>query len=227
MIGSGAAAKGISAAKKIGLDGRQATDSLRKIESSYNEIMSQMVDFMQSGVIGALSDVWYGNDAVKFMREKFQPAIDSVVDSTERVFTSVNETVNQAATNYDNQHQTNVFQKVSHVVKNGKVKTDGFKSDNNGFVGITNSSSFEAARKALTQISANVDAKLKEAKEAAANSGFHGGEQQQRLVESMEKIKESLAGLTNELNEAAKEALTKAVEREEELAKANADSFTA
>lgn len=226
-VAGAVAGAGAAAGAKIGLDGRQATESLKKIEKSYDEIMDQIVDLMQTGVVDALSGVWFGNDAVEFMREKLKPAAESAITSTERVFTSVNDTVTQAATNYDRSHNTNVFQKVAHNVKNGKLKTEGFKSDNNGFVGIADSSSFETARKKLTDISEAVNKKLDEAKLAAGNSGFHGGNQQEELVGSMQKIKDTLSNLISELNEASKTALTKAVERETELAKANAETFKA
>lgn len=215
------------AEQQIGLNGQEATAALQKTENSYGKIMDELSDRMQDAVIKTISETWYGNDAIEFMRDKFKPAIDSAIKSVEDVFQSVNDTITQNASNFDNEHKTNVFQKVAHNIRASKINADLMKADKNSFIGITDSATFEGAKNILTTISDSVLSALKEAVQAAQNSGFYGGGQQEALVNSMNKIKDTLSQLTDELTQATQEKVNQTKAREEEIAKANANTFQA
>lgn len=210
---------------KIGLNGQEATAALKKAENSYDKIMAEMVNRMQSGVIDQITNSWYGNDAVQFMNKVFKEAISGTNAQIEGVFNSINATVTQNAENFDREHETQVFQRVPHNTVSDTTTCEGTKPDLNSFVGISDPSLFESAKHNFAMITDAVMQALQDAVAAAQNSGFYGGNQQEALVNSMQQIKNNLSNLTNELNAATAKKLQEAHEREQAIAAANASTF--
>lgn len=213
------------AEERIGLNGQEATAALNKIEGSYDEIMNEIIDSMQAKVINSISENWFGNDAIEFMRDKFKPTLDEAVKQIEKIFTSVNDTITQNAQNFEQSHNTNVFQKVAHKVRANTLSVDAMKPDLNSFVGIASSAAFLSSKAMMDSISGAIQSALSTAAAAAGQSGFYGGGQQEALQASMNSIKKSLTSLSDELAAATKEKLEQTKAREEEIAKQNASTF--
>ncbi len=213
------------AEERIGLNGQEATAALNKIEGSYENIMNEIIDSMQAKVVNTISETWYGNDAIEFMRDKFKPTIDEAVKQIEKIFASVNDTITQNAQNFDSEHRTSVFQKVAHNARANTLSTDAMKADLNSFVGISSSASFLGAQAMMSGISDAIMGALTAAAAAAGQSGFYGGGQQEALQGSMNSIKKSLSQLADELAAATKEKIEQTKAREEAIAKQNASTF--
>lgn len=212
------------AESQIGLNGREASAALTKIEGAYGGLINGFNN-LQSGVIEKLGNSWYGQDAVQFVNGKFIPAIKSATDEIQKVFQSINDTITQNAKNYEAKHQVSVFSPVKHDMRTVTLDGGPVKSDDGGFIGIKSVSVLKDGITGAQKLVNETINKLSEAKSAAARSGFYGEGQQAKLDASMSKIKSSLEELSRELQKATK-AKIEAVESEEKaLAKQNASTF--
>ncbi|MBQ4030611.1 MAG: hypothetical protein II625_02540 [Bacilli bacterium] len=211
-------------AKESYLDGSLATTALKGIEEVYSGIIGEL-NKIQSEAIDKITAGWKGQDCVDFISKNVIPAVNSVSDEIQKIFQSVNDTITQNAQNYERKFlkgQT-VFNRVAHNMK--KVTVNCPPPFTGTIIGITDEAKLELAKNYLKRMQQQLLDLLNRAKKYAANSGFYGGGQQQKIDSSMKSIATSISNLVNEFGNAVSKVATTAVTDAEELAKKNAGTF--
>ena len=211
------------AGNQVGLNGIEAAKCLQSIETDYTGLMNYLQDGYQ-GVISSLGQGWFGQDAVNFGHQNFEPALLEIGSEINHVVQSVHDTITQNATNFDNHHQTHVFHDPGHHQVNPQWDLSMIKPDENGYIGILGNHLNHAA--SLTQpICKNISSSLDAIKSAAARSGFYGEGQQEKLSASIAKIKQSIEQINQEMTKAIKTKLETVEQDEKSLAQKNASTF--
>ncbi len=206
------------------LDGAVATRSLQKVENEYGSLMDELQKRVQEA-IKQIQDGWKGQDCVEFINKNLIPAVKESANEVQKVFQSINDTVTQNARNYEKRFLkgAKVFQAVAHHPLRFLINPVGAFTGT--VIGITNEAAIESAKAAMDTLQKQTEMILEKAKKAAADSGFYGGNQQQKYTASMGKIKNSIAGVAKELGTATKKVAKVAVDDSRNIAKANEQAF--
>lgn len=216
---------GYNLASAIGLDSTKAMHACSAIEKEYASIMNYMVKDMQKNVIDVIGKTWIGKDAQSFVGNTFIKTVKECTADIERVFESIISTINQNASNYDLRHDTQVYRNVSHSAIQNTLNAQSILGSINGFVGIADTNNIQTIANGISQIATNVGNSLLVCKNAASDSGFVGGEQQNSLNESISKIKSNLEKLAEELKKQTTQKINDIKAEEEALAAQASRSF--
>ena len=209
---------------QVGLNGQEASRSLNEIEKSYRQIVKNF-NSIQGGIVNKIGTCWYGRDAIEFTRDKFKPAVESIGQEVQRVFQSVNDTITQNAKNFEAKHHTGVFSPVTHVPENISIDASVVLENHNGFIGLENIKQLEESRQYWLQMLREQEMLLDNMKNAAARSGFYGESQQEKLNQSIHKIKTSIDEVTKELQSATQNKIEETEAEERSIAQKNASTF--
>lgn len=187
-----------------GYDPNVVNSSINAVINSYNELMSQLKDGIQTKFVNGMSDKWACVNAVNFFNEGFKPTMDELLTSTDSIFESVVSSMNSAGSAWANDTGSQ-YSTVSFSVQGAKMDVSNIVENIGGVRGIDLQQS-SAVINTLPTIASQAESALEQAKNAVQNCGFIGGDQAANLISSLgmikTKINTAVTDITNEVKSA-------------------------
>ena len=166
------------------------TGAIMKINSAYSLILTDLVSVNHSSFVAPMAYKWGSPQAVDFF-SKYKTTIEGLKNEIVKVFTSVVESMNSAATSLATIAGAE-WGVIEPSGSNFELDVSCIKDKlPDGTIGIDQ----EAALGLLSQldnISSKITGELSNAVSAVGNSGFIGGGMQESLCSSLNKIKGSV-----------------------------------
>lgn len=209
----------------IGVNGNMVNVALGTIEKTYEEFIKRS-NRLQPGFIDRVGITWFGQDAVLFMTQQVAPTFEELITNVNKTYQSIFDTIIQNARNFERKHQVTVLGQVSHSSLNIEYDYSIIRPDNNGFIGMSDIDQLKDACSYLRMYSRDVGMILDDARSAAKASGFYGENQQEKLNESMNKIKSTLSGKAEDIARYIEQRVNTVTVVEKEIARKNANTFS-
>lgn len=193
-----------------GFDPQLVKNSIGKVKNAYDALINQIGTNMQNKFVNGMQDKWACKEAQEFFKIAFKPTVDELNKKTDATFKSVVEAMDSAAINWAKQTKSD-YSKAGFTPKNVKMNVDVIKENIKGVRGVDGASANGVADK-LKDIASGATTALDQAKTAVTNCGFVGGNQQESLVSSLNKIKtsinEAVQTITTDVNKAIKNTVS-------------------
>jgi len=188
-----------------GFDPQLVSTSINKVINSYNELIEQIGNKMQSDFVNGMADKWACKQAQDFFNLSFKPTVDQLIKGANQTFQSVVEAMNSAANAWANSTDSN-YSPVSFVVNKVEMNVENIMENINGVRGIDLQLAGSVSAK-LFNINANAKVALQNAKNAVQGCGFIGGGQEDNLINSLEKIKQNIDNSFTTITDQTKKAI--------------------
>ena len=156
-----------------------------------------------------MCDLWCCNQAVKFFKDEFKPAIDALNNGAYKTFQHVVEEMNEAANNWARITKNTGDWKQMHFNMTLKgIDISGIKDRNAaGEIGIDEVQAVVKAGLLLTKTFIKAQAAVVKASAAVLTCGFVGGSQAISLQRSLKTISKSIEDTVKELATSVKESI--------------------
>lgn len=193
-----------------GFDPSIVNTSINSVKSAYAELIQALQNDTQTKFVGGMKDNWACNEAQRFFRESFKPAIDDLIKGSDDVFESVVNSMNSAAQAWAERTESS-YSTVSFSRSNGKVSVDEIQENIGGVRGVDEANANQVATSTLQQVVQASSSALDQAKSAVQSCGFIGGDQAANLSNALETIKSRINEAVNELSNQTKTAIGQTV----------------
>ena len=186
--------------------------SISAVKSAYSELMNSLYNGVQKTFIGGMSDKWACNQAQTFFAgvvEGMNGLCYSGTGSINTVFESVVASMNSAAQAWAQETES------SYTPQSFDAFTQNYDSSAivENIAGVRGIDLEQASPVAatLTTTAESATAALSSAQSAVQNSGFIGGNMQESLISSLERIKGNISNAFNGFTDNAKRAIDETV----------------
>lgn len=193
-----------------GFDPEIVSRSINAVKSAYDELIKALGDDMQREFVGGMSDKWACKNAQEFFRDAFKPAIDGLIDTSNKIFQSVADSMNDAGRAWATQTNTS-YSPVSFSTIPKKIDISIIQENIGGVRGIDLANANTVASK-LSTISSSASSALSRAQQAVQDCGFLGGSQASNLIASLNTIKSKIDKATEDISTESKNAISKTVQ---------------
>lgn len=208
-----------------GYNPSQVSNSINQVKNAYKAYNDAMNTGLQNRFVKPMEDVWACEQAQSFFRNSYKPAVDQLYASVENSLASVVGTMNEAARNWAAETESD-FSQINHEQIANAANVDGIKSDISGVKGIDLTSATSTVAQ-LQNIKAEAEAALDQARQAVAECGFVGGDQQANITASLNQIKSDANEFINTITSAIKTSIDSTVSSYGQLESRVSNSFTA
>ncbi len=208
-----------------GFNPSQVRTSINAVIKAYDSLMTALYTNMQNQFVKGMADKWACKEAQTFFGNSFKPAVDSLLTSSDNIFSSVVASMNSAAQAWAERTGTS-YSRVSFSPKNVRINTSSIKENIGGVRGIDYANAGTVIAK-LKTIESSATSALSQAQRAVQSCGFVGGDQAQSLINSLSTIKSKVSQATKELTDTTQQALKDTVSNYGDLEGKVSQAFSA
>lgn len=188
----------------IGFNASEVRACADKVKESYNDLMEVIKDKTKSEFVDKVSEQWYFKASYDWFNQSFKPAMEEIFNGVNATFDSVINSVDDAAYHWaDLSGNTSLYTKSSLSLISATMDVSNIKDNLNGATQM-DVEGVNSTLSVLSTLSSSASNALSSAVTAVNSSGFIGGEQQAKLVNSLNKIKEKIIGVYDEAKEQTK-----------------------
>lgn len=208
----------------IGFDPDAVRISLNKIQSIYNDLVSNYVTHTNSFMYN-MSYSWACPEAVDYFRNIFCPEFNSYLIGIDSSMENIFNTINYAARSWSD--TTNLPYSTINFVRfpHNSFDAANMRSSINGTVGISGSACQEHLN-ILNKINNMINASLNSMMDVLRTASFVGNGQQQSLINSVNSTKNKINESFSDLVVQIKSQLTKTIDKYNLTARNVSSSFT-
>lgn len=192
-----------------GFDPSVVGTSIKAVDNAYKELVNQLGNEMQTKFVNGMADKWACVNAQTFFRDAFKPAVDELINNSNRVFESVIQAMNSAGRAWASSTGSS-YSQVSFSVIDKKMDIGNIRENIGGVRGIDLQSTNSVINQ-LPVIATSAGQALTSAQQAVQNCGFIGGNQASNLISSLGTIKSRINSAVTDLTNEAKSAMEQTV----------------
>lgn len=195
-----------------GFNPEAVNESVRKVNTAYNELMNTLYNGVQKNFLDALAERWACEQAVSFFNEAVATMNNLCYaggDSVNVIFQSVADSMNSAANAWAVETNS-AYTPVPFNAFESRFNANSARTEINGVQGIDLEEAQQVA-KSLETTSASIMSALDSAKAAVIESGFVGGGQEEALNSSLEQIKANVSNAFETISANAQNAIAATV----------------
>ena len=206
-----------------GYNPTQVSSSINAVKSAYRAYNDAMNTGIQNRFVKPMESLWACEDAQNFFQQVYEPTIKALYAKAEASLASVVASMNDAAAHWA-QETASEFSPINHEQIADATDVSGIKLEINGVKGVDRDAASSTASQ-LANIKNEAENALVQAKQAVANSGFVGGDQQAQIDSSLEEIKRNVSEAITTITEAVKKSIDTTVENYGSLEAAVSKAF--
>ena len=210
-----------------GFNPQTVTEAVSKVNAQYAELMNTIYNGVQKTFIEGMADKWASAQAQSFFAaaaQRMNGLCYSDAENVNEIFQSVADAMNTAAMAWaDAQNESYTPVAFNPIVQT--FNSDSIQENIGGVRGIDLENATQVANTLTTSTLESVSNALDAARNAVAESGFVGGNQQESINGSLDEIKANVTKALNEIAEELKASIAETVNTYGDVAGQVAQAF--
>ena len=191
--------------------------------SAYDNLYNAIHNDVQNNFINGMADKWACNNAKNFFDNSFKPTTEQLIRDINATFENIVNTIFSAADLWARETGWE-FYPATFQTWDPSLHTDCIQENIGGVRGIDLETANDVVN-SLVNVKSNCDSEINRAKSAVQNSGFIGGNQQQNLVDSLNRIGSQMNSNIEALLNGARDAINQTIQSYSDTRGAVAQKF--